>query len=184
MSESNSLQQAKICFASGQLEESLDLFTSAEKEGVDLLDIWMSRGAAEMALGLYDEAKEDFDKLLTKDPDSERGHYFRGIAHVALGKYKQAIDDLTFSLIRNNDRGIAHLARGIAYANLGEQNDAKLDFNSATAFSDAELKSFKKLFGESADPFKDASGFFSKENAPWNNLLSKKKAQRLSKLLQ
>ncbi len=52
------------------------------------------------------------------------------------------------------------------------------------AFSDADLKSFKKFYGGNTDPVKNASGFFSKENASLNSLLSENKAQRLTKLLQ
>ena len=81
------------------------------------------------------------------DANNERAHYFRGLAHVALGEYEEAIVDLTYSLAHNNDRGIAHLARGLAYLELGNKNDAALDFNGSSAFSEAELKSFKKLFG-------------------------------------
>lgn len=38
------LRQAKILFASGQLEKSVTFFSLAEKHGKDLPEIWMSRG--------------------------------------------------------------------------------------------------------------------------------------------
>ena len=129
-------------------------------------------------------AKEDFSRVLKKDAKHERALYFRGIACVALGEYDQAIEDLTVSLIRNNDRGIAHLARGLAYAELGKEHDAALDMNSATAFSDAELQSFKKLFGDLPSPFRNTQAFLAKENAPWTNLLSRDSANKLLKLIQ
>ena len=183
MKDRNCLQKAKLFFASGQLEKSIDYFTLAEKEGGDIVDICLSRGAAAMALGRYAPAEKDFTQVLIEDKKNERAHYFRGVARVALGEYEKAINDLTFSLIRNNNRGIAHLARGLAYSELGNEKDAALDFNTASAFSDAELQSFKKLFGDIPSPFTNTKALLAKENAPWNNLLSRDAAKKLFKLL-
>jgi len=177
------LNKAKIFFASGQLEKSIESFTAAEKNGCSVLDVCLSRGAAQMALGRYREAKEDFTRVLAEDAEHERAYYFRGIALFALGDYKNAIEDLTLSLIRNNNRGIAHLARGLAYAELGQDNYAALDLNSATAFSSAEFKSFSKLFGGRPTPFQNMSTLLAKENAPWNNLLNRDSARKLLLLL-
>lgn len=183
MKDRNYLQEAKIFFASGQLEKSIDYFTLAENEGYDIIDICLSRGAAAMALGQYAAAEKDFTRGLLEDEDNERAHYFRGIALVALGDYEKAIADLTFSLIRNNNRGIAHIARGLAYGELGNNRDAALDFNTASAFSDAELQSFKKLFGNIPNPFNNSKALLAKENAPWNNLLSRDAAKKLFNML-
>ncbi len=183
MENSNYLMAAKILFASGQLAKCIEYFTLAEKEGCDKVEVCLSRGAAEMALGRYAEAEKDFTLVLLEDKDNERAHYFRGVALVALGKYEKAVSDLTFSLIRNNDRGIAHLARGLAYSELGNKRDAALDFNSASAFSEAELQSFKKLFGDIPCRFSNSKALLAEENAPWNNLLSREAAMKLSKLL-
>lgn len=177
------LQKAKILFASGKLEKSVELFTIAEKKGFGSVDLWLSRGAAQMALGQYHEATEDFTRVLDEDTRNERAHYFRGIAFVALGKYEQGIDDLTSSLKQNNNRGIAHLVRGLAYSELGQEFDAILDINSASAFSDAEIQSFKKLFGDLSGSFQNTKATLAKENAPWNNLLNHDSAKMLLNLL-
>ncbi len=148
------------------------------------MDIWLSRGAALMVVGRYHDAIEDFDRYLENDNRNERASYFRGVAKVAVGKYREGIDDLTISLGRNNGRGIAHLVRGLAYAELGEQDDAILDINSAEVFSDAEMKSFRKLFGSGGNPFRNSKALLADENAPWNNLLSRESASKLLNLLQ
>lgn len=178
------MRRAKIYFASGRLKQSVDLFSHAIKHGCGGVDAWMSRGAAQMALGNHALAKEDFTRVLEIDTQNERASYFRGIAAIALGEYEDGIADLTVSLKQNNDRGIAHLMRGLAYAELGLESDAVLDINSASAFSQAELGSFKKLFGENSQPFKNAKAMLAEENAPWNNLLSAKSANRLLNFLQ
>lgn len=173
------LRQAKIYFASGQLEKSIRYFSLAEKQGHELPLIWMSRGAAHIAMGDYLAAKDDLTQLLESDPKNERACYFRGIAMVALGEYENAIDDLTKSLMQNNDRGIAHLMRGVAYAELGQEDDAKLDINSASAFSKAEFSSFNKVFGKLPDAFQNSKALLSRENAPWNNLLTRESGATL-----
>ena len=183
METKTKLTEAKILFASGQLEKSIEAFSTAEKEGCNVVDVCLSRGAAQMALGNYQKAKEDFTRVLEEDNNNERACYFRGIALFALGNYEKAVQDLTSSLARNNNRGIAHLARGMAYAELGDEEYATLDFNSAKAFSSEEFKSFKKLFGDLPAPFTKARKLMAKENAPWNNLLSRGSAGKLIDLL-
>ena len=183
MDNNKELVEAKILFASGQLERSVEAFSVAEKKGYNVIDVCLSRGAAQMALEKYKEAQEDFTRVLKEDNDNERAYYFRGIALFALGEYQEAIEDLTSSLMRNNNRGIAHLARGMAYAELGEEKYAELDLNSATAFSSAEFKSFRNLFGKLPAPFTNTRELMAKENAPWNILLNSDSAQKLLEVI-
>lgn len=181
---SDLLRRAKILFASGQLQESINHFTLAEERGCATTDLWLSRGAAQLALGNYSNAKEDFSRVLAEDTKNERACYFRGIANVALGEYEAGIVDLTSSLIQNNNRGIAHLIRGVAFAELGQKSDALLEINSASAFSTAEINSFNKIFADMPDAFQNTRALLAKENAPWNNLLNQKAAHTLINQLQ
>lgn len=184
MNQSSVLREAKILFASGQLARSIDVFNRAEEGGYSLQDVWLSRGAAQLALGNYGDAEKDFSRVLDKERDNERAFYYRGVARVGLARFEDAIEDLTQCLRRNNDRGIAHLARGLAYSELGDEKYAELDFNSASAFSEAELQSFTKLFGKMPSPFKNTQALLAKENAPWNNLLSDESAEMLCRLFK
>jgi len=177
------IRKAKLLFASGQIRESIKHFTLAENEGYELVDIWLSRGAALLALSHYKSAEKDFSNVLEVQQDNERAYYYRGISRAGQGHHQKAIGDLTASLSRNNNRGIAHLIRGLSYAELGNRSDAVLDINSAGAFSDAELDSFAKLFGTIGHPFRNARALLAEENAPWNNLLDRSSAEKLMKLL-
>ena len=87
------------------------------------------------------------------------------------------------SLRGRNGLGIAHLVRGLAYSALGQSSDAELDFNSAAAFSESEMESFKNVFGVIDSPFKNTKAMLSEENAPWKNVLSDRSAQMLRNLL-
>ena len=182
MKNNTLIRTAKICFASGSLEKSIELFTLAEKTNPENSEIYLSRGAALIASGRYAEAREDFSSAISLDADNERAYYYRGITQIGLGEYHLAIEDLTRSLLRNHQRGIAHLLRGLAYTELGEKDDAALDFNTASAFSGAELQSFKKIFGNSSFPFTNTRALLAKGNAPWKNLLSPQSAERLRNL--
>jgi tetratricopeptide (TPR) repeat protein len=177
------IRRAKLYFASGQIEEAVREFNAAEQDGYELVDIWLSRGAALLVLGRYRLAETDFSNVLEVQKENERAYYYRGIARAARGQHRKAIDDLSASLSRNNDRGIAHLVRGLSYAELGNRSEAVLDINSAGAFSDAEIKSFTALFGTSGQPFRNARALMAEENAPWNNLLDRSSAETLMKLL-
>ena len=183
MNSTEYFREAKLMFASGQLEKSIELFTRAYENGSDPAATCLNRGAAAMASRRFQEAEEDFSRVLAIEKEHERAHYFRGVARVALGNYNGAVEDLTFSLICNNDRGIAHLLRGVAYAELGNERDAVLDINTAAAFSDAEQRSFNKLFGDIDSPFTNTKALMAKENAPWNNLLSRDAVHMLSSML-
>jgi len=183
VNQQEQLQDAKILFASGQLDKCIESFNRAEALGSDMVDTCLSRGAALVALRRFKEAERDFSCVLEADQDNERAYYFRGVARAALGQYQSAILDLTQSLCRNNDRGIAHLLRGLAYTELGQPRDAELDFNSAEAFSESEMDSFKKVFGVIDTPFKNTKAMLAEENAPWKNLLSDRSARMLRNLL-
>ena len=183
MEQQQQLREAKILFASGQLDESIASFTRAEERGSDIIDTCLSRGAALVALRRFAEAERDFSRVLGEDKNNERAYYFRGIARAALGQYEAAIRDLTQSLCRNNDQGIAHLIRGLSYSELGQNHDAELDFNSAAAFSESEMESFKNVFGVIDSPFKNTKASLAEGSAPWNNVLSDRSAEMLRNLL-
>ncbi|HBI15160.1 MAG TPA: hypothetical protein DDY20_06545 [Desulfobulbaceae bacterium] len=179
MDGKNSLREGKILFASGQPEQSIPYFTAVLEQGIDPVLIGLCRGTANMALGRYLDAKEDFTLVLNNDPKNERGYFFRGIARFALGEYEPAIEDLTRSLTKNHNRGIAYLVRGLAYAELGEEKDAALDFNSAAAFSSAEVDSFLKLFKNHNSQLNKTIAMLKKHSAPWKALLTREDADKI-----
>ena len=174
-----SLQEGKILFASGNPEASIPFFTTALEQGADQVTVGLSRGSANMALQRFTDAKEDFTLVIDAAPQNERAYYFRGIAEIALQQYEAAIVDLTRSLTKNHKRGIAYLARGLAYTELGNEKDAQLDFNSASAFSEAELQSFLKVFDNHPAQRNKTIEMLKRQGAPWKALLSQKEADAI-----
>jgi tetratricopeptide (TPR) repeat protein len=173
------LREGKILFASGQPGKSIPCFTAALEQGMDPVIIGLNRGTANLALGRYLEAREDFSLVLANDRENERGYFYRGIAGFALGEYETAIEDLTRSLTKNHSRGVAYLVRGLAYAELGEERDASLDFNSAGAFFSSEVESFMKLFKSHSRQLNRTMAMLKKQSAPWKALLTREEADRI-----
>ncbi len=184
MDPQHQLREAKMLFASGQLDQSIESFNRAEAQGSALIDTCLSRGAALVALHRFEEAERDFSRVLEADQDNERAYYFRGVARAALGQYQAAILDFTQSLNRNSGRTVARLLRGLAHSELGQSSEAEVDLNSAAALSETQMESFKNLFGLIDSPFKNTREMLSKERSAWKNVLSDRSARMLRNLLE
>ena len=183
MEHKQQLREAKMLFASGQLEKSIESFNRAEEQGSDIIDTSLSRGAALVALRRFEEAERDFSRVLEADMENERAYYFRGVARAALGQFQAAINDLTQSISRNNNRGVARLLRGLAYSELDQSGAAENDLNFAATSSAHEMESFKSVFSVIDSPFKNTKAKLGDENEPWKNVLSDRSAQMLRSLL-
>lgn len=183
MNQQQQLREAKILFASGQLDKCIEAFNRAEELGSDTIDTCLSRGAAFVALRRFEEAERDFSSALEADKDNERAYYFRGVARAALGQYQAAILDFNQTLKRNSDRGVARLLRGLAYSELGQSSEAEADLNSVAALSETEMESFKNVFGVIDSQFKNTKQRLSEEKSPWKNVLSERSARMLRNLL-
>ena len=179
MTATSLLQEGKMRFAGGHPEESIDLFSKAAEEGCNPVTVYLNRGAALMAMKMYREAEEDFDRVLEADADNERALYYRGIAHMATGTYEEAIKDLSASLRRNHNRGVAYLARGIAYAETGREEEAIEDFKNATVLSNIEVEGFMNLFGSNRSQFSRTMALLEGERGPWKIVMNETEAEKL-----
>ena len=184
MDHKRQLREAKMLFASGQLDESIESFNRAEAQGSDIIDTCLSRGAALVALRRFEEAERDFSRVLEEDLENERAYYYRGVVRTALGQFQAAINDLTQSIRRNSDRGVARLLRGLAYSELGQSGEAENDLNFAAASSAHEMESFKNVFSVIDSPFKNTKAKLGDADESWKNVLSDRSAQMLRNLLE
>jgi len=178
------LNEAKMRFATGHPEESIDLFNKAAEEGCNPVTVYLSRGAALVAMKLYKEAEVDFDRVLGIDPDNERAHYYRGIAHMADGAYEEAIADLNASIAHNHNRGVAYLARGIAYAETGHEEEAVEDFKNATVLSNVEVEGFMNSFGINRSQFYRSIALLEGERGPLKMVLNDEEVEKLKNWLE
>jgi len=178
------LNEAKMRFASGHPEESIDLFSKAAEDGCNPVTVYLSRGAALVAIKMYKEAEEDFGRVLGIDSDNERALYYRGIAHMANGAYEEAITDLNASIEHNHNRGIAFLARGIAYAETGREEEALADFKNATVLSNIEVEGFMNSFGTNRSQFYRSIALLEGERGPLKIVLNEEEVDKLKNWLE
>ena len=70
----------------------------------------------------YENAIEDYSKVVTLTPDSADAYHNRGIAYAHIGRYDLALKDYDKALdIRPNDGNI-YASRGVAYAEKAMQD--------------------------------------------------------------
>ena len=173
--------EGKELFATGHPRESIDLFTEAEKEGCNPVNVYLNRGAAYLSIGETDWAIDDFTRVLNIDADNERALYYRGLAHVRKGDYDQAIEDLSCSIALNHERGAAFFARGLAFAELDRVDESLRDLKTAIAFSNREVESFANMFGENRTLFDKSIALLEGERGPWSIVLNQDEIDKLKK---
>lgn len=184
LSHETLFQEAKKLFMSGHPEESIKMFSKAQEEGCNPVQILLSRGAAYIKIGEYDKAIEDLGAVLDIDTDNERAFYFRGIANILKEEYAAAAADLTRSIALNHERGAAFLARSICYVELDRMEEAARDVKTAIAFSNIEVERFTALFGENRTLFDRSMALLEGERGPWSIVLDEVEINKLKKWIE
>ena len=85
------------------------------------------RGLLAFALGLTQQAADDFDRVLAADPTRDLARYHRARALIRLGRYREALADLDTLIARNPKDFMLYELRGTAHEALGEHEPARLD---------------------------------------------------------
>jgi len=88
--------RAHMFFMKWQFQNALDDYSLAIKYGPKekfYLDAYYFRGSAYEALGKYDEAFEDYQKILKMNPGSDKGYTARGNVYFLKGRFEDAIAD-------------------------------------------------------------------------------------------
>jgi len=184
MTSNELLLEAKLMFATGHREESIELFNKAEEEDCNPVTVYTSRGAVYLTIGELDKSIDDFNRVLEIDADNERAFYYRGIAHLRKGKFNQAIDDLSTSISFNHERGATFFARGLAYAELDRTDESLRDLKTAIAFSNREVESFTNLFGENRTLFGKSIALLEGERGPWSIVMNEDEVNKLKKWIE
>jgi len=176
--------KAQELFFTGHPEESIEYFTNAEKEGCNPVDVFLSRGAAFLNIGKYDNAIDDFGRVLKIDVNNERAFYYKGIAEMIKGSYELAVEDLTHSIELNHERGVAFLARGLCFSELDRMDEAARDLKTAIAFSNIEVEKFANMFGENRTLLDKSIKLLEGDRGPWKIVFDEAEADKLKKWLE
>ena len=122
---------------SGNYEEALTSFSSAEQEGKHLVESYRGSGMAYMALGEYD--KEAFDRAvdLTKEKQKDVRKdilMYKATALYQSGDYEGAAK-VCDTIQTFGDSADAYYLQGLCYMELDEKDKAGVDFTTAVKLS-------------------------------------------------
>lgn len=114
-------------FLKGDFEGALKKFNTIKAHGVDFLELDLLCGRSFLGTGEFAEAKELFDLLVLKYPDTDYLWYYRGIAnekagyeglaHLSLGKYHE--------LKHQKDLTLFHYKKAVSLLNEDQKKEAQ-----------------------------------------------------------
>ena len=81
--------------------------------------------------GRFREAREQFDKVVSIDPEHVSGYYYRAICHTELNNHLAAIEDYGKDLVLRPNLANAYYGRGHSLLKLGNHIEAVDDFDKA-----------------------------------------------------
>ncbi len=88
--------------------------------------------------GLFEQAIEQFEKALAKDPEHVGAHLGLATTYLQMGRLEEAIARFDRVLALDPEMAVAYADRGIAWDRLGEHEKALADYRAALAL-DEEL---------------------------------------------
>ncbi len=109
--------------------------------------IYKHRGMAYFAQSKYQEAIDDFSRVLEYDPKAYKAPYYRGIVYSVFQNYSKAIDDFSYSLDINPYQSFCLFRRGQAYYHVNDYPKALSDCENALVLDPGSepIKKFRGL---------------------------------------
>jgi tetratricopeptide (TPR) repeat protein len=90
-----------------------------------------NRGIAYSDIGQYDRALEDYNKVISMNPDYSSVYNNRGVVYSRQGLYDMAIEDFSRSIVLTPNFSDAYNNRGVAFDKAGRFDKAIEDFQKA-----------------------------------------------------
>lgn len=98
---------------------------------INVTDIYIKRGNANMEKGFYDRAIDNFNRALELDTANSILYDNRGLAYGRKGLYKRALEDFNRAIELNPYNSEAYNNRGYFYRRIKQFDKAIVDFNKA-----------------------------------------------------
>ncbi|MCP4746394.1 MAG: tetratricopeptide repeat protein [Desulfobacteraceae bacterium] len=102
-------------------------------------------GQGYLSTGRYNDAENQFNKIISRSPDSYSGYFGLGQTLSAQKKYTAAIEAFENALSRNRDFNDAYVEMGYVYANAGKMEKAE-DILTTLEHKDPDLASLLKAY--------------------------------------
>lgn len=128
-----------IYFNLGDYKSALSYFNKAvEKSRYSYLIALVYRSLVYLKTGKLQAALDDFNYVLTKQPDNELALFGRGEIYLRQRKYDEAFEDFDLALLKDSRFSKTYFGRGIIYLKRGEEfRRNKNEFLAAAAFNNA-----------------------------------------------
>ncbi|GAA4812753.1 tetratricopeptide repeat protein [Litoribaculum gwangyangense] len=97
------------------------------------VDTYYNRGVFLMDVKYYEEANNDFKKVLRADRNNAYGYFYSGASNLFLGKFLNAIEDFSKALEFDSVDFDAYLGLAMAYNRINDIEKAKANFDKANA---------------------------------------------------
>ncbi|WP_085168743.1 tetratricopeptide repeat protein, partial [Brachyspira hyodysenteriae] len=91
--------------------------------------LYFNRGLEKIESKLYEEAIEDFNKIIELNPKDRDAYFFRGLTKTGLKLYEEAIEDFNEAIKLNLKNWESYFARGVSKSSLKLYEEAIEDFN-------------------------------------------------------
>ena len=95
------------------------------------LESYYQRGNAQLDLGNYEAAVDDYSAVLQQDPNNVAAYFNRGLAYLQLSQFMKAVDDYTKVISINPNDVDAYYQRGLAYQQFNKHTEAIADYTQA-----------------------------------------------------
>ena len=115
------------------------------KEHGDSFIFWNFIGAANLNLGMFEEASEAFYKVITLNPKLPSGYNNYGYTFLKLGKLEKAIENFYKAISISNEYEEAYINLGIAYKEKGENEVAIQNYKKLLSFRPNNEKAYNNL---------------------------------------
>ena len=125
-------EQAQEAMAQGNLNDAIGAYTRAlESDNLSLRNrtrAHNARGNAHLLLDDFEQALEDFNRVIELNPKSPFSYQSRSLAYFKSGRYNEAITDFTRTIQLDPDYVYAYIYRSDAYFRLGLYDHAIADY--------------------------------------------------------
>ncbi len=104
---------------------------SIDPDNLQIVDAYLLRGRAHVAMGRAEEALPDFTKAIQRAPNNVAAYMDRGLAYFDVGLYNQALNDAGKIIELDNQSADGYALHGMALRETGNLEAAMDDFNRA-----------------------------------------------------
>lgn len=134
------LKSATDALRKKQPQEAIKLATKAIDASPKFVDALEFRAQVYEALDKYNEAADDYTKIIALDKSLANIYQQRGTVHFKAGKIKESIDDFDKYIELKPQAKISHWQRGISYYYAGRYDDGRKQFEGYQDFDSNDVE--------------------------------------------